>query len=1176
MMHHCAGRLLRRHARNILLFVAMVTIISLCLSCAGSPWKLDVRRKAVVVVETNPLKYDRDWGGDIVGRLTDEDRKGAKEEDEKASGAYRNILEGVDYNAMDAVRSNDEEGKAIGVHQETAEENDSGARKDDLQRSQLYNRLKELEDATLKRFQDAAKVAVVRGEEDLIRRDLPLYRQALEGLGFQMKVEKMEEEAEEEEEDEEGVEEAEAEQREWEGWLLLLCLTFGDADETGCLQKSSLRRLTDPQKHPSKMMQKRIFIINRIPGLRNVLWRKDAFCYTMNEARRILTLRRSQLAPLCWVMPAQYEDFLATADALGTDVRWVFKSPSPEGCIQVLQPTRERDYARVMQYRSQRAVVQQYFPNPLLIFGSPVNIRAYVLVTGLNPLRAYIHSQGLVFFRQDYQKGFKKIPSRTWDLDQFRHHLVHSFGARVAAMAFRNMETVIVETLLVAEPSLVADFSQFTHPWEDPYRCEHCFQLLGFDIIFNSTLHPIVVEVTGQPHLQPNNADQQWAGTNIKQTTVKESMAMMFSTRRVAGEVADALASIGPGVGIEGLNCKNAEGPCLSEADLGFLMSARRESHSMGSFRQLYPCEDIEKYTPLLHDLEHFTASHLGFRHAMPSGRRHGNHPPSQNSKPVKHSTKDMHPIIIATEQFYAKKEREKLWSSNPVEAPGERVAVEREVLSPNRMTGVNDRHDNSLIKNIFGLGPPERHGNLKRLSCSEDRDTVPYLASLSTFPALNLTFEPGTTEYHSSVPYGQVVLQVGAFARSCDCEARLEDKYGVSRPANFTLGLGHNRINILVVDMTHSEPWVLNTYTLHIHRAPRSNPSLLATDQEHEVCTLVQDCELKFLPTYSCGLQKLHGIRWGEVVSKATSLPLCHNGFAPGQWLVPCAQCSDNESCDWERARWQPHGCRHGELTGSEVRQCLAGKKLLFLGDSTNRGMMYYLMERVNGSLYEWDKTHDTKHYINLNGGRTSASFSYYPQFWLPAAHRPLFDHALYQLVSDVGPLGNGSQTVLVVGGVHWLALHHLTVLEQALNRLGLNRAQVIVKGLGAGFHQPVDGIHCLTQMEQKKVFLHNQGLGERAVRSGFGFVDTFNMTMARYRDFLEGKCACHFHKVKEVGIIPPGEGSVPGRQATNMSGEVKDRGIDGLDRRYHVTGGINAIYSEILLGQICGRDSR
>lgn len=35
------------------------------------------------------------------------------------------------------------------------------------------------------------------------------------------------------------------------------------------------------------------------------------------------------------------------------------------------------------------------------------------------------------------------------------------------------------------------------------------------------------------------------------------------------------------------------------------------------------------------------------------------------------------------------------------------------------------------------------------------------------------------------------------------------------------------------------------------------------------------------------------------------------------------------------------------------------------------------------------------------LNGRRTSVSFAYYPQFWLPENKRPVFVKALYQLIA-------------------------------------------------------------------------------------------------------------------------------------------------------------------------------
>ena len=65
----------------------------------------------------------------------------------------------------------------------------------------------------------------------------------------------------------------------------------------------------------------------------------------------------------------------------------------------------------------------------------------------------------------------QQIPNRTWYLAQFKHFLVHNFGAEAAEIAFQNMEAAIAETLLVAESSLAAHFGAFTtHPWEDHYR----------------------------------------------------------------------------------------------------------------------------------------------------------------------------------------------------------------------------------------------------------------------------------------------------------------------------------------------------------------------------------------------------------------------------------------------------------------------------------------------------------------------------------------------------------------------------------------------------------------------------------------------------------------------------------------------------------------------------------
>lgn len=43
-------------------------------------------------------------------------------------------------------------------------------------------------------------------------------------------------------------------------------------------------------------------------------------------------------------------------------------------------------------------VAQQYLTNPLLIGGRKFGLRVWVVLTNMDPMRAYIHTNGLVLF----------------------------------------------------------------------------------------------------------------------------------------------------------------------------------------------------------------------------------------------------------------------------------------------------------------------------------------------------------------------------------------------------------------------------------------------------------------------------------------------------------------------------------------------------------------------------------------------------------------------------------------------------------------------------------------------------------------------------------------------------------------------------------------------------------
>ena len=53
-------------------------------------------------------------------------------------------------------------------------------------------------------------------------------------------------------------------------------------------------------------------------------------------------------------------------------------------------------------------------------------------------------------------------------------------------------------------------------------------------------------------------------------------------------------------------------------------------------------------------------------------------------------------------------------------------------------------------------------------------------------------------------------------------------------------------------------------------------------------------------------------------------------------------------------------------------------------------------------------------------------------------------------------------------------------------------------------------------SQQEMQELHLENSKLLEAASRLKYQVLDTFQITMGRYKDFLSGHCACHFHKVK------------------------------------------------------------
>lgn len=52
-------------------------------------------------------------------------------------------------------------------------------------------------------------------------------------------------------------------------------------------------------------------------------------------------------------------------------------------------------------------------------------------------------------------------------------------------------------------------------------------------------------------------------------------------------------------------------------------------------------------------------------------------------------------------------------------------------------------------------------------------------------------------------------------------------------------------------------------------------------------------------------------------------------------------------------------------------------------------------------------------------------------------------------------------------------------------------------------------------SQRELQDLYRENSNIIAEAKHHGYEAVDTFSITMGRYKEFLQGRCACHFHQV-------------------------------------------------------------
>ncbi|ALC47707.1 CG4089 [Drosophila busckii] len=221
--------------------------------------------------------------------------------------------------------------------------------------------------------------------------------------------------------------------------------------------------------------------------------------------------------PRAFRLPAQGEEFLEYA-ATHPDTLFVQKHNAHRH-IKVKPP---QDIVQ----SSNDSFVQEFIQRPFLVDGHKFDIGVYVVITSVNPLRAYIYT-GDVLFRycpekyypfdaenvDKYVVGDNYLP--TWEVPSLaKYYALYGSSMRSAFEAYVRdqsmdpskiwvqVESIVRRTILAKEQDIVNSLSA--------YKTRNFFELLRFDLFIDEDLKVYLMEANMSPnlssaHFKPNS-----------------------------------------------------------------------------------------------------------------------------------------------------------------------------------------------------------------------------------------------------------------------------------------------------------------------------------------------------------------------------------------------------------------------------------------------------------------------------------------------------------------------------------------------------------------------------------------------------------------------------------------------------------------------------------------------
>ncbi|GAB9470575.1 Tubulin polyglutamylase [Globisporangium polare] len=265
-----------------------------------------------------------------------------------------------------------------------------------------------------------------------------------------------------------------------------------------------------------------------------VIGRKDRLMRTLASYKRRFGASYS-FVPEGFTLPDQMDAFRraiqredndgsATTSTSSARSIWILKPPA-SACGRGIRVITSKDVDSISKER--KYVVQKYVANPLLLDGFKFDLRIYVVVTSVDPLRIYLFNEGIARFCTS-KYSLEKLKNRfshltnysvnktndrfvenaddgstdgqgnagsKWSLTGLLAHLQSQQFLTDPERLEEQIRDIICKTIIAAEAHLTPLVHQFV---KKPVAC---YELFGFDVMLDSNLKPWLIEVNVSPSL---------------------------------------------------------------------------------------------------------------------------------------------------------------------------------------------------------------------------------------------------------------------------------------------------------------------------------------------------------------------------------------------------------------------------------------------------------------------------------------------------------------------------------------------------------------------------------------------------------------------------------------------------------------------------------------------------